>query len=310
MGKTYKRRKRNTKKKMKSSKHNSQNTLRKMKSKRRVTKRRKRTRMHGGAAADSTALITHVFNGSLSGVKEEIKNGQNINEVKNEMTALIAASVKPKTENPENLKRDIDIVNHLLKNGADPNVETNSVFKYALTWAAFHNKLEVMESLINFVYKDDLRIKVDKASMTNRTPLMIVIDNIVNNRDNIDKKYKDLKKIQNSFDIIILLLENGADVNKADNSNHTAVTQAITKRDEIINLLPEKRADVNKADDSNHTTVNRAIHMMNHIIFILRNIEAIKGHKAPNAYSGKYTSNYTTPLLPEYYTHLNNDPTV
>ena len=124
MGKTYKRRKRNTKKKqMKSGKHNSKHTLRKMKRKRRVTKRRQRGGMHGEAAAEELLLtdnhlITYASKGNLARVTELLEKGTDPNQANRMgLTPLMVAVLKNNGSN-DNYET---IINLLLEKGEDVN---------------------------------------------------------------------------------------------------------------------------------------------------------------------------------------------
>ena len=134
MGKTYKRRKRNTKKKqMKSGKHNSKHTLRKMKRKRRVTKRRQRggvgSWLWGAAPAHDeitplitdNPLITYASKGNLDAVTKLLEanaNPDNANPMG--LTPLMVAVLKNNDSNDsnDNYKK---IINLLLEKGADVN---------------------------------------------------------------------------------------------------------------------------------------------------------------------------------------------
>lgn len=297
MVKTYKRRKRNTKKQMKSGKNNSKHTLRKMKSKSksRVTKRRQRGGMNGGAAADESKpllssirgfadvensdkalkdsqLITYASLGHLDSVRAELKNMENmntgdINEEINSITALMAAS-----QNGHN-----DVVQYLLKKGANPNIQTSSAYRNALTIAASHNQLDVMETLLT--YTSTNQIKLDEGNVMNVTPLMIAVFN--NNGD--DKNYR----------IIESLLEKKADVNATDNLNKTALMKAVINGNgPVVRLLLNNRA--NLYDENGKTAYELAIE--NDKQDAIDAIEVFM-HMKPGAYWGNSGSNATSSLL-------------
>ena len=302
MVKTYKRRKRNTKKQMKSGENNSKHTLRKMKSKSksRVTKRRQRGGMNGGAAADESKpllisirgftgvenseeslkdslLITYASLGQLSDVKEEVKkmkkmkNPGDINEEINSITALMAAS-----QNGHN-----DVVQYLLDNGADPNIQTRSAYRNALTIAASHNQLDVMETLLTF------DINPNKGNVMNVTPLMIAVFN--NNGD--DKNYR----------IIESLLEKQADVNATDNLNKTALMKAVINGNgPVVRLLLNNRANL---DFKNDGKTAYALAIENDKQYAIDAIEVFM-HTKPGAYWSP-NNNATRSLLGDEYTSPN-----
>ena len=150
MGKTYKRRKRNTKKKqMKSGKHNSKHTLRKMKRKRRVTKRRQRGGMHGEAAAEELLLtdnhlITYASKGNLARVTELLEKGTDPNQANRMgLTPLMVAVLKNNGSN-DNYET---IINLLLEKGADVNA-TDKNGQTALMKAVQNGNVSVVKLLL------------------------------------------------------------------------------------------------------------------------------------------------------------------
>ena len=237
MGKTYKRRKRNTKKKqMKSGKHNSKHTLRKMKRKRRVTKRRQRGGMHGEAAAEELGLLQTPPGRNRHTTHKAITKSA---EYEN-FTPLMKAVI-----NGQN-----DLVQSRLEEGADPNYVVEGTFdRNALILAAKKNNLDVMETLLNSSKYGNYIINPDKVNKIKETPLMITVVN------NNSKKHEK---------IINLLLVRGARVDLVDIEGETALMMAVINGTvSVVKLLLDKEAAVDLADNEGETALMKAVRIGN-----------------------------------------------
>lgn len=169
---------------------------------------------------DNTPLIVAAQMGYINIAKLLIKYGADPN-FQREMgyTALIGAAEST----------DCDMIALLLENGADPNIQDEDGIT-ALYEISYENddidRIKCIELLLKYGADPNIQCFMNK-----RTPFMLAVKN-------------------NDFDIVKILLENGADPNIQDGTGKTPLIYAILKnnRDMVKLLLPI----------SNNKTINNA----------------------------------------------------
>lgn len=188
----------------------------------------------------SNSFVTAAYNGDIDTIKKQIKEGIDVN-IKGDsgFTALMQACHNG----------HIEIVKYLVENNANVNAR-NDYFSTALTNACFpaddKNKA-----------KDIIKYLVSKGADPNSGTV----------HDLIPLQFAVLN---NDQELLIFLLENGANINKCCKKNHrTVLWLTIELRfNDILKLLIKNGANINENDKYQTSILHHAVAM--------NNIEAVK----------------------------------
>ena len=126
--------------------------------------------------------------------------------------------------------------------------------------AVNENNYEAIKKLLKYKTEYGYDIGINQGNQQGTTPLIDTIKKWAEFKDYDSDWVNNHKKVDSYFEFVQLLIENGADVNKADNEGMTPLMAAVkfgkekgnkTSIDEkkMIKYLIEHGADVNKADN-------------------------------------------------------------
>lgn len=164
-----------------------------------------------------------------------LNNGADINGKLDNNTTLLMKSI---------IENNLEMFNFLIKNGANIH-EVNKFNKTALSYALEKNNVEMIKILLNLNATDN---NFEDLSSTHNTNNVDTIE--LNNLSISDSKpeidivnQKDENGItplihavnSNNLQIILALLENGANVNECDGNGNSPIIHAICKNRQIYN---------------------------------------------------------------------------
>lgn len=147
------------------------------------------------------------------------------------------------------MRRSIDKVRLLLRNGANPNRRSFRQVGSALTVASEYGDLEIVKLLLNWERNSDPRETDEKETITK------VEINYTNHNGNTSLA---LAVMDKHIEVAKLLIRYGADINKANNQGRTPLMQVEDL--ESAKLLLENGAKIDRVDHTGKTALMFASH--------------------------------------------------
>ena len=176
-----------------------------------------------------------------------------------------------------------EMVNILLERGADPNYKTTNESEYPLIEACIRNNTKIVKMLVD--NGADMTVRDSEEDLT---PLHLVssngnielvqffLDKGADVNSNTDDGPTALMTacINEHTNIVKMLINNGADINRQDNNNGATPLIEASFRDnpEIVSLLLENGADVNIIDKWGDSAITKAIEYENtEVVTLIKN---------------------------------------
>ena len=187
----------------------------------------------------NNALSTAIKKNNIEEVRELLDRGANVNNINNRNQTPLIIAASNFIYNDERKEKYINLINILIKNGADINY-TDSRGNSALNYAIQREIEEVVRDLL------ERGVNVNNINNSNQTPLIIAAS----------KKIYNTKERLNNKNIINILLEKGVNINidHRDNEHNTALNYAVeNNKIEVVGDLLERGANVNNINNNNQT---------------------------------------------------------